>query len=719
MKCAKRLLTLLLLVSILLPTLAVSPTRAAAPSQMSVADLAVASENVAAQIQAAISDAPTSGGIRYDIVMPETITVGSYSMGVEDYTLMAAQAICAVNEGNSSTIAIAYKEVSLTDDYATGTNIDAVDKGMILDLAMRTMKYGVTLSKLPTSFVRPVGATTYEGRICIWSIAYIFAKTLSAYSANAALPASVSFTPSSFTATSQDPSEEETETTAPVQDDWYTRVAKAAYDLEQYVIKNADLPTTVTVGDTTATMSEMLYLCTQAIVNISEGTTSGDLNFLDLNEPENPQESITAGNIDKAEYVERARKIPPFCEENGQGPNYMTTSLGRMHYKEGVYFFAKIMSYYHQHNQLPDACSVDSWEVTSDPSNIPSETEAPTETEETIPTTAPTQPTLPGTVSDWYVPVAKAAYELEQYVKKNEDLPSNITVGSVTATMSEFLYLCCQAIVNINGGTTSGELKFLDLNEPENPQDAISAGNIDKAEYVERAQKVIPFCEENGQGPNYMTTSLGRMHYKEGVYFFSKIMSYYYQNNALPNYCSVTAWSITSGTYVEGDATFGNDYSAYGRYLSPTANCQSTNATIITVAKTGMNYSSGTYGGYSSPSSTYQAIFNLFEYLNDKTSYIYYANTYRGALGVWRDKGGNCCDMAHLMIACSRALGVPGRYHHDYCHFSSMSTGHVYAKILCGSTWYTADLVSNYNYLGYKTNTSAYTMSGPHAELPF
>ncbi len=705
----KRFPAFILTLCMLLPIMAVSPV-AAVPSQMTIADIASASAKVAQQLQTEISEAPTNGGVRYDIEMPASISVGSYSMGVEDYTLLAAQAICALNEGNSPSVKIAGYDVSLTGEYALGANINTVDKAMILDLATRTMKYGVTLSELPTSFIRPRGDTTFEGRICIYSVAYIFAQALSTYASDGMLPVSVTFMPTSFTIVPEEPTE-------PEQDDWYTRTAKAAYELEQYVIYHADLPATVSVGDQKVTMAEFLYLCTQAIVNISEGTTSGDLKFLDLSEPQNPQETSVPGTLDKAEYVERARKIPPFCEENGVGPNYMTTSLGLMHYKEGVYFFAKIMAYYYKNKVLPDTCSVSTWEITSDPSNIPTTTPPTTQPEPTQ--TEPTVETLPGAVTDWYTHVAKAGYEIEQYVKKNEDLPTNVAVGNKTLTMAEYLYVCCQAIVNIDAGDTSAELKFLELAEPENPQDAISSGKLDRAEYVERAAKIPPFCEANGVGPNYMTTSLGLMHYKEGVYFFSKIMSYYYLNKTLPDECSVTAWSITSGTYVEGDATFGIDYSAYSKYLSPTNNCQSNNATIITVAKTGMNYSAGTYGGYSSPSSTYQAIFNLFEYLNDKTSYIYYANTLRGALGVWRDKGGNCCDMAHLMIACSRALGVPGRYHHDYCHFSSMSTGHVYAKILCGSTWYTADLVSNYNYLGYKTNRSAYTMSGPHAQLPF
>ncbi len=543
----RKIISIVLAVCMLLPILAINPS-AATPYAMTVADIAAASSDVATQIHTAISAAPANGGVRYDISMPASIKVGNYSMGVEDYTLLAAQAICAINDGNNSSVKIGYNEVSLTGDVAQGVNISTVDKAMIIDLATRAMKFGITLSKLPTSFIRPVGNTTYEGRICIYSVAYIFAQALSAYASNAALPASVPFTPTSYT-----------------------------------------------VAD-----------------------------------PSAPTESTTSGGS----------------------------------------------------------------------------------------STEPTQATTAAPTADWYAPVAKAAYELEQYVLKNKDLPSSVTVNGQTFNMPEFCYLCCDAIVGINDGITSGELSTPDLNEPENPQDTINPGNMDLAEIVERAGKYKIFCDNNGQAPNYMTTSLGFMQYEEGVYFFAKVMSFYYEEGRLPNYCSVSNWIITSGNYTEGDATFGADYSSWASYILPTANCQSTNATIIAVAKTGMYYSSGTYGGYANPTSTYQAIFNLFEYLNDKTSYEYYYDTSRGALGVWRDKCGNCCDMAHLMIACSRSLGVPGRYAHGYCHFTTMSTGHVWATIYCNGTWYTADLVSNYNYLGYKTNRTG-TFYNYYRELPF
>jgi len=79
----------------------------------------------------------------------------------------------------------------------------------------------------------------------------------------------------------------------------------------------------------------------------------------------------------------------------------------------------------------------------------------------------------------------------------------------------------------------------------------------------------------------------------------------------------------------------------------------------------------------------------------------------------------NCCDMSHLVCAVARAAGIPARYVHGYCRFSSgLVCGHVWAQLWTGSKWEIADIVSDYNYLGYKTSTTLSTYNY-YASLPF
>ena len=106
------------------------------------------------------------------------------------------------------------------------------------------------------------------------------------------------------------------------------------------------------------------------------------------------------------------------------------------------------------------------------------------------------------------------------------------------------------------------------------------------------------------------------------------------------------------------------------------------------------------------------------------TDYQFYMNSSRGALGIWRDKKGNCCDMAHLVNACARALGVPGRYEHWNCTFSSSTIGHIFAAVYCPDApnpninnengWLYADPVNNPNYLGYQNHRNNFEYTDSH-----
>ena len=108
------------------------------------------------------------------------------------------------------------------------------------------------------------------------------------------------------------------------------------------------------------------------------------------------------------------------------------------------------------------------------------------------------------------------------------------------------------------------------------------------------------------------------------------------------------------------------------------------------------------------------------KYVNPKLTYDGYYDTKQGALKTWQYRSGNCCDMAHLAVACARALGVPARYQHGYCKFQSgLQTGHVWAQVYCGNKgWKIIDWVSGSNYLGYKNSTTV-TLYNTYAALPF
>ena len=74
------------------------------------------------------------------------------------------------------------------------------------------------------------------------------------------------------------------------------------------------------------------------------------------------------------------------------------------------------------------------------------------------------------------------------------------------------------------------------------------------------------------------------------------------------------------------------------------------------------------------------------------------------------------------MIALARSAGIPARYVHGYCKFSSGTIyGHVWAQLYINGKWYDADGISIRNSLGEINNwdKNKSTIEGTYAELPF
>lgn len=148
------------------------------------------------------------------------------------------------------------------------------------------------------------------------------------------------------------------------------------------------------------------------------------------------------------------------------------------------------------------------------------------------------------------------------------------------------------------------------------------------------------------------------------------------------------------------------------KYLKPTANCQSTNSKIKSLA-------ASITKGKTSQLSKASAIFN---WVRNNISYSFYYNTRKGALGTLSSRSANCADTAHIMVALERAAGIPARYNHGTCRFSSGHYyGHVWAQVYVNGKWYYADGTSSRNSFGVvkNWNTKNFTLHGIYASLPF
>ncbi|MGB9938203.1 MAG: pseudomurein-binding repeat-containing protein [Methanobacterium sp.] len=460
-----------------------------------------------------------------------------------------------------------------------------------------------------------------------------------------------------------------------------SEIKDAAARIKSYIDTNKRLPNFVTIATKQVTMSQFLKLMTTSVLQLNSGITM-PITLKNMEAPSNSTESFTKGSITKAGYLDIANRLNTFMDANGNAPNYATTSLGKMSYESLIYMFSKILAFHNTNNRFASYVAMDPAFKVSSP--LVNEITTPTFT---------------------FDQITAAAKNVKSYVENNYDLPKYVTVGTTQVSISDFLRLLLIGTIEINDGVKA-PVSLKTVNGPATPSENITNGTIQQADYIDLAKRVKSFIDANGAIPNHATTTLGEMKFESLVYTFSKILEYYNTNSRLPGYVSIDSWSkISTPAQMEVPAEL-------QAYLAATTNCQVNNAQIKSLA------TSITAG----KTTAYAKAVAIFNWVRDNIGYSFYYNTKYGAVGTLSSKTANCVDTAHLVIALSRAAGLPAKYVHGTCQFTSGNWyGHVWARIWIDGKWYAADATSSRNTFGVVNNwnTATYTLKGTYASLPF
>ena len=305
----------------------------------------------------------------------------------------------------------------------------------------------------------------------------------------------------------------------------------------------------------------------------------------------------------------------------------------------------------------------------------------------------------------------EASATVNKYIQTNKKLPTSVKIGSNTFTTAEYLYLASKAIINLKSGVKSS-IAIQNVANPTNPKGASNMGDL--SDYLSVAKSLVKTVESTGVMPNSVSSSLGTIGYKGLVYAFARVVNFYGDNgNIMPAYVSIKSLSSTTTAYATGTGLNSkNTITNLAPYLASSTNCQVNNAKIKDVVN---KLTKGLTTDYAKA----QAIFN---YVRDTVSYSFYYDTRYGAVGTLNAKTGNCVDHSHLLVAMYRTAGLPARYVHGTCTFSSGSVyGHVWSQVLVGDTWYVADATSTRNSFGtiVNWNTNSYSVSSISSSISF
>lgn len=525
-----------------------------------------------------------------------------------------------------------------------------------------------------------------------------------------------------------------------------TDISKGAANLKKYIEANGILPKYISVGNSNYTMPQFLYLMVKATGGLGNGNSSAIKAIL-VNDPSKTSGAVINKQLVKSEFLSLAQSLANYMYTKGVAPSNISSTLGDIKYESLIYAYSRTLAYHYSNSALPNFVFVtnllDNYSLTvtmklsaggtsyksnifyttmwlnycphcnyygtllvnpkgtaegeltcaycdadycgvSGKEKITSSTIMLTRLTESIPESS-------GKSGDSISinSILSAAKYLKDYIKANNALPGYVVMDDEQYNLPQFLYLMSKAIANINDGNL-GNISVVSVGNPGTPNGDIINKNINKTEYLDVAYRVAQFIIDNGQAPNYASSSVGKISYSELLDSFSRILTYYSQNSkTLPN-------MVLINNTMDSGASANVADKAKSLVVGLTSEWDKANA-LFKFVRDNIKY--GAYG----------------------TGKLYY-NTVYGAEGTLIKGYGNCCDQSQLLVAMARSVGLTARFATGYCHFSSgLNVGHVWVQFNIGGKWVAADPTSTRNSLGVinNWNVNSYTDRGTYDVLPY
>jgi parallel beta-helix repeat protein len=430
--------------------------------------------------------------------LPSSVTISGTAVSMPQFLKLLTTTLHNINSTYAGQLVLgSYGPPIDTPETVTGGTLNQTQ---YLDLARQVEFFMYGDERAPNY------QSSSLGNICYQSLIYMYSQVLSSYKANNyTLPDMITVRPWSVVSNAN---------TAFITTD---QIKNAAGTVKSYVETNHALPSSVTISGISVSMPKFLKLLATAVTNIN-GKLNATIVLQSYNTPSSPSETVTGGSLNNTDYLSLANNIISYMDSNGQAPNYTSSNLGNIRYESLVYLYSLIMDYYGNRTELPQNVTVTPWSVVSNAN----------------------------TVFFTNNQVENAAKTVQSYIETNHQLPANVTINGTVVTMSQFLQLATTASLNLDGSLyTSIVLKS--YNAATSPSETVTTnGTIADTDYINLANDIISYMYTNGKAPDYRTINMGNLRFESLVYMYSQILSSYNATSTLPEFITVTPWSIVS-----------------------------------------------------------------------------------------------------------------------------------------------------------------------------
>lgn len=310
---------------------------------------------------------------------------------------------------------------------------------------------------------------------------------------------------------------------------------------------------------------------------------------------------------------------------------------------------------------------------------------------------------------------ARAISDACDVFESTGSLPMKVNVEGMEYNKGKYTLAACMLIERIDADPEHWQDTDIDI-------PAAAFGNeyrwntfdpdiIDMAHIRYMASRLLAYTQENGAMPNYVT--FPSQDASSPGYLPKLTMVATEHDNMMNLRACMVVLARVFNHFVKHEGEWPADVSSWpASYLDSVRNCPKDDPLVKSTLETALS-------GLSADATSRMKAEAIFTYARDEWEWENYMNTGKGALGTIKSQSGNCCDLTHATLALCRAAGIPARYLHGQCYFTSGVIGHVIPEIYVDGKWWICDPSNNSATFGTPTWKGMETFNGRYNELEF
>ena len=135
--------------------------------------------------------------------------------------------------------------------------------------------------------------------------------------------------------------------------------------------------------------------------------------------------------------------------------------------------------------------------------------------------------------------VLQSSTSIKDYVEKNGQLPSYVTITGKKYNMEQYIYISSKLIIGEAIGGKKAVTTDFKKHNISKPKIIPIKADIDKKTFYDMDKRVTDYMDKNGKAPAYISSKYGDVQFQANIYSNTKILDYYKKNNVMPNYVSL------------------------------------------------------------------------------------------------------------------------------------------------------------------------------------